>query len=40
MTRILHVIQGGQPQSGADLVTLVYEELRRMAASIMPPWLC
>jgi DNA-binding GntR family transcriptional regulator len=40
VTRILDAIHEGQPQAAAELLTLVYEELRRMAASIMPSWLC
>ncbi len=35
MTRILDAIHEGQPEAAAQLLTLVYEELRRMAAAKM-----
>ena len=35
MTRILHAIQEGQTQAAAELLPLVYEELRRLAAAKM-----
>jgi hypothetical protein len=35
VTRILDAIHEGQPQAAAELLTLVYEELRRMAATKM-----
>ncbi len=35
VTRILDAIHEGQPQAAAELLTLVYEELRRMATAKM-----
>ena len=35
VTRILHAIEEGQTQAAAELLPLVYEELRRMAAAKM-----
>jgi len=35
VTRILHAIQEGQTQAAAELLPLVYEELRRLAAAKM-----
>jgi RNA polymerase sigma factor (TIGR02999 family) len=35
VTRILHSIQKGDPQAAGELLPLVYEELRRLAASKM-----
>ena len=35
VTRILHAIQEGQTQAAAELLPLVYEELRRLAAGKM-----
>jgi RNA polymerase sigma factor (TIGR02999 family) len=35
VTRLLDAIHEGQPQAAAELLTLVYEELRRMAAGKM-----
>ena len=35
VTRILSQIESGDPQASADLLPLVYDELRRLAASKM-----
>ena len=37
VTRILHAIEGGDLQATDELLPVVYNELRRLAAQRLPP---